>query len=219
MAMGPRWLWPLLLAQPQCPWEAVGVLCQQGTRCPALLPCDSSWGAHRDPLTGFFCQQGHSGHCGDIPRCPTLPSPAGHHLRMICLLCHISSAPSAPKSAKFPSWSRVDRAGPSSFPAPQPDLGGAHPSLPRALSLLSGAGSLGHHPGGSQSAPESCWLPTAPEGHCPLGMATGLVGFAFCKRGKEGGFRRGGGEQAPLWAVRNSSCQACPTQVIFQKCP
>lgn len=82
-------------------------------------------------------------------------------------------------------------------------LGEGHPSLPRALSLLSGAGSLGHHPGGSQSATESCWLPTVPEGHCHLGMATALVGFAFCQRsfelGEEGGFRRGGGEQAPVW--------------------
>lgn len=76
-------------AQPQCPWDALGVC---GTPAQPL-------GAHRVPHTGCSCHQGHSGHCGDIPHCPTLPSPAGYRLQTIC---HICSAPRAPKSAKFP---------------------------------------------------------------------------------------------------------------------
>lgn len=179
--MGPRWLWLLPLAQPQCPWELW--VCAAGREHTAqpCSPLRAAWGAHRDPHSGFSCQQGHSGHCGDIPHCPTLPPPAGHHLKTICPFCHISRAPRAPKSAKCPPWSRVDRAGPSPLPAPQPHLGGDTHPCPGHCPFCLGLGGLGHHPGGHTELLESCWLPTGPEG---------LVGFVSCKRSFE--WREGG---------------------------
>lgn len=61
LAMDPRWLWPLPLAQPQCPGQALDELCWLGTGSPALLPCEITLGGSQVPSQSLLLPAGALG--------------------------------------------------------------------------------------------------------------------------------------------------------------
>lgn len=122
-------------------WEHAAKSCSivEAGRGGPQVPMALSWAY---PISG-----GHSGQCGDIPPCPTYPSPAGRHLKNICLFRPVGSKCSniskilknSPLEQTHSPAERAELVCGCSQP-PSWTLQGAHPSLPSAPCPLASAG-------------------------------------------------------------------------------
>lgn len=177
-----------------CPGELVGARCRLGTRRKALLNRGSRLGGPQVPMAlsqAYPISGGHSGRCGDIPPCPTYPSPAGRHLKTICLFCPVGSKCSKISKIllKIPLWSRPAlRQSRQSWCAavPSPPAGPCRGHIHPCPALHAPSPALGstRHP-----LRRIIWglledrrLITDTEVHHYPETAAGLWGFDFCKR-------------------------------------
>lgn len=133
-----------------CQGELAGVRCRLGTRRKVLLNRGSRSGGPQVPMAlswAYPISGGHSGRCSDIPPCPTYPSPAGRHLKNICLFRPVGSKCSniskilknSPLEQTHSPAERAELVCGCSQP-PSWTLQGAHPSLPSAPCPLASAG-------------------------------------------------------------------------------